>query len=214
MTLAIYCAGGLGKEVLALARSVSRWQYIIFVDDTTDNDWIEGAKVFRFDDVKDFPDNVEFVIANGEPKYREKLYKRIIENGYTLATIIGNGCTILPDTTIGKGCILYDCGVSTGVNIGDNVIINTKACIGHDANIKSHSVVSAFCFIGGFSTIGYRNYLAPGSMIKDRINIGDDTIISLGAVVLRNVREKSIMIGNPAKKIGENLEGIVFGAFS
>lgn len=48
-------------------------------------------------------------------------------------------------------------------------------------------------------------------MLKDRIHIGKDSIIGLGAVVLRNVREKSIMIGNPAKKIGYNNERKVFG---
>ena len=53
-------------------------------------------------------------------------------------------------------------------------------------------------------------YMAPGSMIKDRIHVGEQAIISLGAVILRNVKPKSIMMGNPAQKIGENTEGRVF----
>ncbi len=214
MTLAIYCAGGLGKEIVALARGVSRWDYIIFVDDVTDADWYEGAKVYRFDEVRDLPDKVEFIIANGEPHTREALYQKIKAEGYSMATVLGAGCSLLPSVEISEGCILYDCGVSANVRIGPNVLINTKAIIGHDVVIDAHSVISAFCFLGGFTTIGKCVYMAPGSMAKDRIRIGDDAIISLGAVALRHVKEKSIMIGNPARKLAENTSQKVFGLFT
>ena len=74
MTLAIYCAGGLGKEIIALARSVNIWNEIIFVDDITDADWHAGAKVFRFDELRGYNDELEFIIATGEPAVREALY--------------------------------------------------------------------------------------------------------------------------------------------
>ncbi len=73
MTLAIYCAGGLGRELISMARSVCRWDHMAFVDDVTDATECLGARVFRFDDVKNIPDQVEFIIANGEPAAREKL---------------------------------------------------------------------------------------------------------------------------------------------
>lgn len=213
MTLAIYCAGGLGKEIIALARTVCRWENIIFVDDVTDDEWYQGAKVFRFDEVKDFPDEVEFVIANGEPEVREMLYNKIKEAGYKMTTIYGPGCSILPGAQIGEGCILFDCGVSADVVIAHNVLINTKVVIGHDAVIGAHSIVSAFCFIGGYTKLGNKVYMAPGSMAKDRIIIGESAIISFGAVLLRNVKSNVIMVGNPAKRLADNIENKVFNMF-
>lgn len=213
MTLAIYCAGGLGKEVIGLARCVLRWDNIIFVDDVTESEWHAGAKVYRFEQIREYQDDVEFVIASGEPAGREKLYHRIKEAGYPLTTIYGPGCSVLPGTTIGEGCILYDCGISADVVIAPNVVINTKVVIGHDSVIGMHSVLGFNSFVGGETIVESRNYIAPGAMIKDRIKVGSDSIISLGAIVLRNVKKSSIMLGNPAKKVGINESKCVFGMF-
>lgn len=213
MTLAIYCAGGLGKEVLALALSVNIWDSIIFVDDITDEEWYQGAKIFRYNSIKDYPNEIEFVIANGEPAVRESLYQKVKAAGYKFATICGSGCTILPGTNIGEGCIIYDCCISAEVTIGNNVLLNGRSVIGHNTVIGNHSVISSSGFIGGYTSIGNKVYLGPGAMVKDRITIGDSAILSLGAVALRNVRERAIMIGNPAKIIGYNTEDKVFGMF-
>lgn len=213
MTLAIYCAGGLGKEILALALSIATWQSIIFVDDITDEEWYEGAKIFRFESLCEYPDDLEFVIANGEPAVREALYNKVKSAGYKFATIYGPYCSILPGAVIGEGCIFYECCISADVIIGANVLFNGRSIVGHNTVIGAHSVISSSCFIGGCTNIGRKVYLAPGAMLKDRIIVGDSAIISLGAVILRNVREREIMLGNPAKKIGLNTEERVFGMF-
>lgn len=214
MTLAIYCAGGLGKEIIALARCVCVWNEIIFVDDITENEWYEGAKVFKFDKLYEYNDEIEFVIANGEPYIREILYEKIKAAGYKMTTICGPSCSILPGAIIGEGCILCDGYISAGAVVGNNVLFNGRAMVGHDAVIGSSSVLSASSFIGGFTEIGNRVYIGPGAMVKDRIKIGSDAIVSIGAVVLRYVKEKAIMMGNPAKLIGYNTEGRVFGMFN
>lgn len=213
MTLAIYCAGGLGKEIIALARSVNVWNEIIFVDDITDADWHAGAKVFRFNDLRGYNDELEFIIANGEPAVRESLYNKIKGAGYKMATVCGPSCTIFPGATVGEGCVFLAGAISADVVIGPNVLFNGEVVVGHDTVIGAHSVLSHTCFIGGHTEVGDRVYLAPGSMVKDRIKIGDDAIISLGAIILRRVKERAIMLGNPAKRIGFNTEGKVFNMF-
>lgn len=213
MILAIYCAGGLGREVIALARSVNRWEAIVFVDDVTEQREVAGARVFKFQEVEEYKGNIEFVIANGEPAVRESLYHKIKLAGYPMANIIGNGCCILPETEIGEGCIIYDCGISANVKIGCNTLINTKVIIGHDTIVGANCVLSCGCFIGGVTQIKDKVYVAPGALIKDRVCIAQSAIISLGAVILRSVREKAIMVGNPARKIGYNALEKVFNIF-
>lgn len=213
MILAIYCAGGLGREVLEFARSINRWEAIIFVDDVTEMKFVNGAGVFRFSEAEQFRGNLEFVIANGEPAARETLYHKVKNAGYPLATLISPCCSILRDSDIGEGCILYDCAISVNVHVGPNVLMNGRVLIGHDVSIGAHSVLSALNILGGDTHIGERVYIAPGAIVKDRIHIGDDAIISLGAVILRNVHSESIMIGNPAKKWGVNTEKTVFHRF-
>ncbi len=213
MTLAIYCAGGLGKEFIAFARSITRWDYMIFVDDVIDASEYCGATVYRYDAVANLPDDVEFIIANGEPAARKALYEKVKGAGYRFATLVSPYASILPGAQIGEGCVVMDCGVSADVVLGENVVLNTKVTLGHDVVIGAHSYISANSFVGGHTQIGSCVYMAPGAMAKDRITVGDNAIISLGAVLLRDVRSGAIMVGNPARHLGENDRGKVFGMF-
>ena len=216
MILAIYCAGGLGKEVIELARWINRWDAIVFVDDVTDAKMYAGASIHRFEEMKNFHDELEFVIATGEPAGREKLFRKIKDAGYKLTTIVAPGCTMFPGSSLGEGCVIVDAttSISTNVVIGDNVLINGRACIGHDAVIGNNCVMSVYSFVGGGTKIGNNVYVAPGAMLKDKISVGDDAIIGMGAVVLRHVRSAAIMLGNPAKRVGINTEKTVFNMFN
>lgn len=213
MKLAIYCAGGLGKEMLAFTRSISRWDEILFVDDVTDATDVHGARVLRFEDVTAFGGDVEFIIASGEPAGRKTLFEKIKAAGYRLATVISPWATVSPGATLGEGCIVLDSVASVDVTVCENVMINSRVIIGHDAVVGAHSVLSANCFLGGKARLGECVYMAPGSMTKDRVMVGDSAIVSLGAVVLRNVRPNAIMLGNPARRLADNGAGKVFDIF-
>lgn len=208
--LAIYCAGGVGREVLDLARSVDRWERIIFVDDETTQKSCHGAEVYRFFEIEQFRDRIEFVIANGEPKARSSLYQKLKIHGYPMTRLIAQNGEISPSSRMGEGCIIFPGRLSPDVRIGDNVLIESGAEIGHDACIGSHCVLNSMSFIGGYVNIGMRTYIAPGALLRDRITVGGDAIIGLGAVVIHDMADRQIVAGNPARVIGENMEGKVF----
>lgn len=213
MTLVIYCAGGLGKEVIELARIINRWDAIVFVDDVTEERTYRGVDIYRFEDIANFKGSVEFVIASGEPEARKALYEKIKVAGYSMATLVSPWASMSSGTTLGEGCILWDCSLSADIVVGPNVLINAKVIIGHDTVIGAHSVISAKSFLGGSVCVEECVYIAPGAMAKNKVCIGEGAIIGLGAVLLRSVRPKAIMVGNPARRIGENETGRVFGMF-
>lgn len=211
MILALYGAGGVGRELIECAQANSRWEKIIFVDDITNQKIYAGVKIYRFEEIEQFSGNIEFIIANGEPANREYLYKKIKSAGYPMGSLIDKRSSIAPSAKIEEGCIIYKCRIGPDSHIKANTLIGEQVIIGHDVIIGCNCIFSARSFSGGYTIIEDGTYIAPGAMLKDRIHIGKDSIIGLGAVVLRNVREKSIMIGNPAKKIGDNNERKVFG---
>ncbi len=213
MTLAIYCAGGLGKEILALARDFSHWDDILLVDDVIDAVELNGARILRFSEVTTLGTDVEFLIANGEPINRKALYEKIKAAGFGMGTLISPYATLSPGVQVGEGCIVYDTILSVDVTVKENVLINTHVIVGHDAVIGANSVLSANTFIGGKTELGECVYMAPGSMAKDRITVGDNALVSLGAVLLRSVRPGAIMVGNPARHLGQNEGGKIFGMF-
>ena len=218
MVLAIYCAGGLGKEVLSLARYVNaqtgRWDSIFFVDDVTDDSEYDGVKIYRFKELAGSHWEIEFVIANGEPEARMMLSDKIEKSGYGLGTLIDPRAMILQGAKIGEGCIIYvGAIISADVVIGKNVHINADAIIGHDTVVGDGCNISARAFIGGHTKIEDNVHLAPCCLIKDRVTVRRNAIISLGAVVLRHVKDSAIMVGNPAECIGYNTGKTVFNRF-
>jgi acetyltransferase-like isoleucine patch superfamily enzyme len=58
--------------------------------------------------------------------------------------------------------------------------------------------------------IGSYTYIGSGALIREGVTIGDNVIIGMGSVVLKDVPDKSVMVGNPAKKLRENISGKVF----
>lgn len=210
MILALYGAGGVGRELIECAQANSHWEKVIFVDDITNQNEYAGIKIYRFEEIEQFRGNVEFIIANGEPANREYLYEKVKNAGYPMGALIDEKSSIAPSARIEEGCIIYKCRIGPDAHINANTLIGEQAIIGHDVVIGRNCIFSARSFSGGYTNIEDGTYIAPGAMLKDRIHVGKFSIIGLGAVVLRNVREKSIMIGNPAKKIGNNNDRKVF----
>ena len=48
------------------------------------------------------------------------------------------------------------------------------------------------------------------AIIRNGIKIGEDSIIGMGAVVLKDVEANSVMVGNPARFLRENVDKKVF----
>lgn len=90
--------------------------------------------------------------------------------------------------------------------------IQANAILGHDVEVREHSLISAFCGIGSNCKIGNWCYLGMSTTVRPDRKIGDDVIIGIGSVVFRNVKNGKILMENPAKVIGENT-GSVFHMF-
>lgn len=217
MTLGIYCAGGLGREVLMLAMQINDiyklWTDIIFIDDVTKEKYIKNKRVVVFEEVlKEFKNcQIEICIANGEPIYRKEIFDRVKKEGYKLATLIHPSVYISDCTHIGEGSIISsNVFISCDVSIKENVYIQPYVSIGHDTLIEKHSLISTFTTIAGFCVIEEMVYIAPGTAIRDRIKIGKNTIVGMGAVVFKDISEKVVAIGNPARPIRINENGKVF----
>lgn len=109
MILGVYCAGGLGKEVVDLAKEINKernfWQDILFVDDIFEGHEFYGHLVLSFEEFvkRSSEQSIEITIANGEPEVRRKLYDRCKESNLSVATLIHPLADISPSAIIGEG---------------------------------------------------------------------------------------------------------------
>ncbi|NHV08112.1 acetyltransferase [Cronobacter turicensis] len=211
MKLGIYGAGGLGREVLMLARTInqctSRWREIFFIDDVTDAQEVYGAAVVRFDAR---PAECEVTIAIGEPALRQRLAQKL-SGVAPLATLIHPNVDVPSQSEIRPGAILCDGAlISCGVTIGENVLIQPRACVGHDCTIGAYSVVSSLVALAGHCEVGERVFIGMNSCVKEQTRIGDDAIVGMGSAVFSDVAGATIVLGNPARAMRQNTQGKVF----
>ena len=81
--------------------------------------------------------------------------------------------------------------------------------IAHDVKIGENTLVVACTLIGGRTKIGKNSYLGPNCTIKNGLNLGENSKVSMGAVVTKNVKDGEVVTGNfaiPHEQFIKNLK--------
>ena len=213
MKLAIYGTGNSGLEMLELITCCEelkkRWEELVFIDDTKEPGEFQGCRMLPFSDfVNTFrTDEIEIIIAVGEPASRKALYDRVTERGYHLGVIVHPTAVVSPSAKLGQGAVIKDSvSVSSGAVIGENVYVNGISLIGHGAVIGAHSQISSHVVIAGNTVVGTEVYVGISACVRDHIEIGDHAVIAMGAVVMKDVRPHRTAMGNPAREIAESTQ--------
>jgi len=206
-TLGIIGAGGHGREALMVARALNRidrrWDEIVFIDDGR----VDAARVARVDTrllgsiESTRPDDIEHVIAVGDPDTRQAIDSRL-GNEAKFASLIDPGARIGPDVVLGDGFMAYPGAVvTTNVRIGRHTHINCAAVVSHDCRIGNFVSLSPGVMINGEVEIGDGVFLGTGAIVLPGRRIGQGAVIGAGAVVVDDVAPQTTAIGAPARVV-------------
>ena len=204
--LAIYGAGGFGRETALLIQQINtlspQWTMTGFYDDglktgQTINKWpvIGGMR-----EVLQLTVDTDIVIAISDPVTRKLIVEKLNNKHIAFPTIIHPTCQTGDDNNqFGKGCILTAGTIlTTGIRLNDFVIINLLSTLGHDVVVGSFSTVMPGCSISGNVRIGERTMMGTGARILQNLTIGDQCKIGAGAVVTQNFSDNKTIVGVPA----------------
>ena len=211
--LGIYGCGGAGRESKEIAEELGLWDEIVFIDDAFTNDVFHGIRRLNYEEfINEYnQDTAEIIISLGEPEFKVKLYERLNANGYHFANLIHPSAIISPSAKLGNGLIIKPRAlISTEAQIGNNVSIEENGIIGHDSIIKDHCQISANVIVAGGCKIGEATYIGLGVPVKQGTTIGANCVIGMGSVVIRNIPDNVIAIGNPARPMKNKDNSRVF----
>lgn len=143
--------------------------------------------------------NTATVIAIGDVEVRKRMYAQFLHLDYVHFNagnsygnnIAGAGTIICP------GTILTD-----NITIGIHCLINLNCTIGHDCVIGDFVTMSPGANVSGNVTIGNGCYIGTNAVIREKISICDNVVIGAGGVVVKDITEPGVYVGNPVKKIG------------
>jgi acetyltransferase-like isoleucine patch superfamily enzyme len=83
--------------------------------------------------------------------------------------------------------------------IEDYVKINDHVHIAHNCHIGEGSIIGGAAYLCGSIRVGRNCWIAPNSSIRQKLTIGEEAVIGIGAVVVRDVEAHTTVYGNPAK---------------
>lgn len=212
MKLAIIGAGEQASEIFSLitnSKNDNYYEAIVLVDLEADvqKNIISESYFFSLP-VSEF----EIIIAMGEPAMRTRMMAKYSEKGYKFATYIHESVVVGSGTDLLPGVILLPfVYVAQNVRIGENTLVHAGARIENNCIIGNSCFISSGAFIGAKTTIGNSTFVGPNAAVKDQLVIGDNVIIGMGSNVIKNVEDISVVVGNPAKKLRDNVSKSVFG---
>ena len=147
-------------------------------------------------------DGIEAVYCPlGNNKLRVKFLTQARDLGYETPNYIHPSVIISPNVTIGKGVyILLGTTIMPHTVIKDYVMISMGVHLAHHNILEEGVFLSTGCNFGASIIAHKYAYCGISSTIMTGIHeIGEDCLIGAGAVVIKDVPDRTIVAGVPAK---------------
>ena len=179
--LAIYGAGGLGREVACLIRRINEehptWNFIGYFDDNpavSDSVNEYGRVLGNIGTINNWPSEIDVAIAIGSPLSVKEIVDKIVNPHVSFPNLISPDVSFADwqSVIMGKGNIVQrQCTLSCNIIFGDFNILNTGVGVGHDVRINSYNSFMPAVKISGGVEIGCYNFFGVLSSVIQQIKI-------------------------------------------
>ncbi len=120
------------------------------------------------------------------------------ENGRALTMPQFGGVVIEDDVQIGALTVIARGAIDNtllrrGVKVDNSTFISHNVTLGEDTFVVGETIMF------GSSSTGSQAFISGNSTIRNGKHIGEKAIVGMGSVVVRNVGDRAVVMGNPAK---------------
>lgn len=169
-----------------------------------------GIKVLgTIDDIENFitpNEKIGVVISIANPIVKEKIVAKLSQYSQIIfPNFIHKNTWLSRAVKLGRGNIIYP-GVSINYEtvMHNFTTINMNVSLGHNCIANNYVTISPGVNLAGFTDIGLASFIGIGSCCKQGHVIGNYTTIGAGSVVIRDIPDYAVVVGNPGKIIKYN----------
>ena len=208
--IVILGGGGHSKMCIDIINQMKTYEIIgIISSDIKIGSKVIGIPVIakdRDEDLKQLYNRGVRLIVNGvgadiHLSIREKIYKRLKENGFYIPNIIHPKASVEPSVSMGEGNqIMANAIIGSCVKIGNNCIINSGAIVSHDSILENNVHIAPGAILAGRVFVGKNSLIGMGSTIYLHIKIGEHVIICNNCSITKNVSNNIIIKNNFIQK--------------
>jgi sugar O-acyltransferase (sialic acid O-acetyltransferase NeuD family) len=145
------------------------------------------------------------MIAIGKNETRGKLFQLLLQDGTYFPVARHPGSIVASDVKVGMGSMLCAGAiVNTGSTIGESVILNTGCTVDHHNRIENFVHIAPGVHLGGDVIVGEGALIGIGATVLPGRRIGAWSIIGAGALVTKDIPERSFAFGTPARIVSNS----------
>lgn len=145
------------------------------------------------------------IIPIGNPKIKKDIFHKLKKyTNVVYPNIISPSAKIMETKSLNIGFGNVICSgvvLTTEISIGNFNLINLNCTIGHNVEIGNYCVINPLSSISGDTRILDEVLCGAGSSIKQGLTIKQKSVIGLGAIIVKDVDENSIMICKASEKL-------------
>jgi sugar O-acyltransferase (sialic acid O-acetyltransferase NeuD family) len=210
----VYGTAGTARDIVETMEAANaarrRWNILGFLDD---NPNLLGQEVLGYPvlggggALEAMPALRAVKVVLGMGNDRKLLIRKTVRARLRLAAdrfpvIVHPTAVVSRHSQIGEGTVfLAGSFCSNLTSVGRHVLILPGTIIGHDAVIGDYVSFSDNVATGGGFRIGEGSYVGQGASIIQKVRIGARCLIGMGTVVIRDVPDGAVVVGNPARVI-------------
>lgn len=200
-------AGGHGVEIKTIIEDINEikkcWEITGFVDASFSvGSLICGLPVVGDDQyLLDCTEPTDVAIAVADVYIRERLFTTLSRNQILdFPSLVHPGANVARNTSLERGVVISQfCIVSPRAALGKFAFLHGGVFVGHDAVIGSYSLVMPHAAILGSVTIGSRCFIGAQASIRQGLSLGENVVVGMGSVVVKDVPNEVVVMGNPAR---------------
>ncbi len=143
-----------------------------------------------------------FIVTIGDNLIRKKIADQL---NTTFSKAIHPTAKLSKRATIDEGTVVM-AGVSVNVDarIGKHVILNTNCSVDHDCVIEDFVHISPNVALAGNVSVGEGTHIGIGACAIQGIQIGRWATIGAGTILINDVPDFAVVVGNPGVRIKWN----------
>jgi sugar O-acyltransferase (sialic acid O-acetyltransferase NeuD family) len=152
--------------------------------------------------------SLPFLVPLFTPAHRQSAAREAAAGGLRPFTLLDPTVPAPRRIALGPGCYVNaGCSLGGAAALGSFVFVNRGASLGHHARLGDFASIGPGAVLAGEVTLGRGAVIGAGAVIGPGITIGDNAVVAAGAVVTRDVAAGTLVRGNPARLVQQDVGG-------
>jgi len=147
------------------------------------------------------------IVAHGNNTRKENLFIKVKEMEFELVNAIHPKSIIATTVILGKNVIVNAGAViQPFARIANGVMVHSGVVVEHDNIIEDFVNLGPGVRLAGGVRVKKGAYVYTGASVIPTITIGSNSIVGAGAVVIKDVPDNVVVVGNPARIVKKNCQ--------